>query len=319
MTSAIMKRLFLSLFVLIIALPSQAIVLTPKKPEAPKRQGELYSTLYGDVESLVITYYNLHDKFGELVKGDMRYMSYYKFNEKGDVIEMMLYNSDGTLYSKDIYKYNAQGAIAETSYYNANGAIKRKVIYKYDSLGNNTERAEYNSDGSLNGKEIYKYDNHGNRTEEATFKSDGSLSYKYLSCYDAQGRIIDKTYYRDSKAEMQWHYKYDSAGNWAEWICYYEVGGNYEWKNIMEYDADGNLLSEVVYDINGLRHHDKYSDKYVYDSYGNMIEHTTYLIDAVVDKCLKKYDSHGNVIEEILFKTEAMIPSYITEYKIEYR
>ena len=44
---------------------------TSTKKEAPERQGWFGSPLYGDVESVTITNYNLSDKFGEIVKENM--------------------------------------------------------------------------------------------------------------------------------------------------------------------------------------------------------------------------------------------------------
>ena len=140
----------------------------------PKRQGyeewELGSNLCGDVDSVTITNYKLTDKFGELVKDRIINKNVYKFNLRGDVVERVDYNRDGSLNWKE--------------------------LIKYDSQGNKIEWISYKDDGSLNYKYLYKYDSQGNKIEEASYNDDGSLSSKYLiNKYDSQGNMIEKIRY----------------------------------------------------------------------------------------------------------------------------
>ena len=148
--------------------------IVSKKQEAPRRQGwhDLkLGHLYGDVESVTFTEYDVADKFGEIVKGECREKSVYKFNLKGDVVEMAVYNGDGSLKEKKVYKYDSQGNEVEWAKYNGDGSLDRKNIYKYDSQGNEIEFAVYNCDDSLRSKYLYKYDSQGNRIEEVHYKS----------------------------------------------------------------------------------------------------------------------------------------------------
>ena len=149
----------------------------------PKRQGykefELDRNLYGDVDSVTITNYKLTDKFGELVKDRIINKDVYKFNLRGDVVEMIGYNSDGSLMGKILHKYDSQGNMIESTGYYSDGSLMEKYLYKYDSQGNMIEEARYNSDGSLDYKYLYKYDSQGNNIEKARYNSDGSLgNYK---------------------------------------------------------------------------------------------------------------------------------------------
>ncbi len=220
-----------------------------KRPKAPKRQGWVGGPLYGDVESETSTRYTVSEKFGEIVKDKITFRTFYRFNQKGDVIEWAWYNSDGSLdwkytykydsqgnqieeaeYKSDgslngkytyTYKYDSQGNMIEKTYYNSDGSLYCKHLYKYDSQGNQIEWAWYNSDGSLDWKLLYKYDSQGNMIEEAEYKSDGSLDWKATYKYDSQGNMIEKTYYNyDGSLRGKTIYKYDSQGNWVEWISY---------------------------------------------------------------------------------------------------
>lgn len=119
-----------------------------KKAEAPKREGypEYYPTLYGDIESVIIRKYYVEDKFGEIVKEEMKESRKFTFNQHGDVIEEVGYNSDES--------------------------IDDKTSYKYDPVGNRIEEASYNDDGNLGGKTLYKYDSKGNVVEIMSYQGE---------------------------------------------------------------------------------------------------------------------------------------------------
>ena len=167
-----MKRIFLFLTALFL-FTSYSIA----KPKAPERQGWDNYPLYGDVEEVTISEYELSEKFGEEVKGNLSSKELYKFNERGDVIEAARYNSDGELY--DLYG-NA------------------KAIYKYDSNGNEIEEADYNSDGELFWKKNSKYDSKGNQIEWAHYNSDGELRWKIIPKYDSMGNLIEGKKYESA-------------------------------------------------------------------------------------------------------------------------
>ena len=173
----------------------------PKKQEAPKRQGWgdiLYGPLYGDVESVTFTSYDLADEFEEVVKGKCREKSVYKFNLKGDVEEAASYNGDGSLGRKELYKYDLQGNKIEYVHYNGDGSLTGKDRYKYDSQGNKIEYVFYFGGGLLSGKILYKYkyDSQGNKVEMADYYADGSLSWKAVCKYDEQGNLIERVLYK---------------------------------------------------------------------------------------------------------------------------
>ena len=148
----------------------------PAKPEPPERQGWWeYFPLYGDVESVVVAGYELEEKFGEVVRGDIKDSKKYYFNKAGDVIERVWYNSNGSLRYKHIYKYDASGNVIEGVVYNSDGSLDSKLIYKYDASGNKIEYAVYNSDGSLDSKHIYKYDASGNMIEMTEYSGEALL------------------------------------------------------------------------------------------------------------------------------------------------
>ncbi|MBQ5647693.1 MAG: hypothetical protein IIV16_01055, partial [Alistipes sp.] len=168
------------LFVVSLSLLAVSACTSNKAPERQGWDNEGYGPLYGNVESVTFIEYNLAEKFGEIIKDGIGYKEVYKFNQQGDVIEEVDYNSDGSLRWKHLYKYDSKGNMIEEASYRGDGSLERKDLYKYDSKGNKIEWAYYNCDGSLREKYLYKYDSKGNMIEEASYRGDGSLYYKYL-------------------------------------------------------------------------------------------------------------------------------------------
>ena len=119
-TTQTMKRLFLLSAIAIIAICSSSCGSSqsgePTRPELPARYGWYGDPLYGDVESVTISNYQLEVEFGEVVRGDIKSYSKYNFNEAGDVVERAEYNSDGSLCRKEIYKYDYSGNEIEESW-----------------------------------------------------------------------------------------------------------------------------------------------------------------------------------------------------------
>ena len=128
-----MKRLFLLMAVTLVALCGS---IATTKAQAPERQNwDGGFSLYGNVESVTITGYELQDKFGEVIRGDVQGKCKYCFNNAGDVIEEAYYNSDGSLKRKDIYKYDSSRNIIELTEYKSDALIPMnqtevKIVYR---------------------------------------------------------------------------------------------------------------------------------------------------------------------------------------------
>ena len=147
-----MKRLFFAITLVAVSCLSMSACTTgsSSKPKAPERQGWNNSIpLYGDVESVVITTYELKEKFGEIVREDVWDCEKYYFNKAGDVIEWDKYNSNGSWEWKYIYKYDASGNMIEEAKYNSDGSLREKWICKYDTSGNMIEMTEYRGEALL--------------------------------------------------------------------------------------------------------------------------------------------------------------------------
>ena len=305
--------------------------------EAPERQGwNEQRPLFGDVESVTITYYWLNDKFGEIVRDSIYRLQKYYFNEEGDVIK----SNDFNFMNK--YTYDSARNITEEARYRPDGSLAWKEIYKYDSAGNRTEVVHYKSDGSLCWKGVYKYDSARNRNEEAYYFLDGSLAWKEINKYDSAGNKTEAARYdSDGSLGVKTVYKYDSAGNkteeaqygsggWSVWLqmLIYESNstenrfewnsdGSLSWKSIYKYDSRGNMIEETYYDSDGSL---AWKEINKYDSAGNRTEVARYDSDGSLNgKYTYKYDSRGNMIEETDYSSGALIPKSQSVFEIVYR
>lgn len=166
-----MKRTIL--FFLLVAFAGSLTVYAQKK-EAPKRQGwdsVEFGSLYGNVESVTITEYYLVDKSGRRVVDGADSRCVCKFNSKGDVVECICRDGDGSLHYKTLYKYDSQGNMIEEVRCNdpdSQYGSYPVAFYKYDAQGNMIEAISLWPDYDFP-KIIYRYDSQGNCVEEVKY------------------------------------------------------------------------------------------------------------------------------------------------------
>lgn len=193
--------------------------------------------LSGKVSTLSEYKYSASEKFGEAVKGDLKDVVVYKFNEKGDLTEKQF--TEGNWNKKLIrtYQYNEKGQIVE-----ANDSDNR-IIYKSDSKGNVIEEAVYTRDGDLKNKSTYLYDVNNREIEERTNISGTQTKTQFK--YDINGNKNQEILYiGDSKFGTS-AIKYDSKGNPIEEIVDSQAKIKQQYK--YTFDEKGNFLIKSVY------------------------------------------------------------------------
>ena len=142
---------------------------------------------HGNIESIKVSKYELSSKFGEEILGDNVSVEYYKFNDKGMIVEECEYDENGVLDYKYIYTYDGNGNLMDKSEYD-DGMLDYKCIYTYDGNGNLIEESGYDEDGALYSKYIYTYDDMGCLIEESKNIEEG-VDYSYVYIYDANGML----------------------------------------------------------------------------------------------------------------------------------
>ena len=213
------------------------------------------------------------------------YKYIYKFNQRGDVEEVLTLFSDDTPNDKWLYKYDDNGRKKELAWYRDEGPFWQTCRYKYDEQGNMVESRESTDDAMLN-RIIYSYDEQGRISEMTYCDDDGNVSGRIYCKYDSEGREIERTQCSESgEVYYTYLYKYDTYGNMIEWIGY---------------GTDNN----------------KSYERYNYDSYNNKVE---IIADDWIGHYKYKYDSTGNVVECREYNGKENILRRVVKFKISYR
>ncbi len=274
--------------------------------------------------------YGAVEKFGKIEKNDFIDSVISLYNEKGKLIEE-IYSS-----YKYLYKYDATANIFERTKYNKNAVICEKETYTYDSNGNLNEQTSYTEDKSKEPKKtkedfFKEFLGSGDTVDNAHTKVDEKetvntkieliLNSKYISKYNENNKIIEHNWYNsDGTVRNKWIYKYEKD----EVIeISYNSNGIMTQKSESFYDKSDKITKTYIYSAQAIL--DKNAEpllsaeiKYLYDDYGNIIEESSSLNDALLYKNTYKYeyDSKLNWIKQDVFEDGK--PTITKERKIIY-
>ena len=315
-----------------------ATALTATAQTAPKRHGwDNETPLYGNVDSLTITTYDLIVKGAEAVRHKKKVSNTYHFNNRGDVTAVFINDS-----LSDSYTYNQRGDVTQ-HYYRVDYTYLASDFYLYGTVN-----YEYNAKGEL----IKEYaDAVGN------FLSEYEENYQY----NAKGQLVkeNNSYWgHDSGSFDTISYKYNSIGQLIEkYNISHEMGidSYYIKKTDIKYDAKGNKIKESTtadnYEYDYIKestiktYSRKYKSEYNYDTRGNKIKECKYNSDGTLEKKttyeydeknrvivvahydgnhleereVYEYDDRGNIATITKQKGERLIPYEQRVYEITYR
>lgn len=247
--------------------------------------------LKGNVKSIKQISYKAFDIFGELQKGEVNNVGnscfYLTFNENGNEIEKIYYNSDGTVDDKWITKYDEEGNEIENNNFTSDGSLLFKLIHKFDNKGNRIESNTYNSDGSINSNSTHKYDEKENYIESISHISDGYSAKKETYSYDDKGNVIEKNGYEaDGSIRFKFLFHYDDKGNKIE-DSY--ITSDYTTNSTFKFDNKGNVIEE----LESINKSESIKNKYTYE-----------------------YDEKDNWIKKVVYKN--LTPTVMLERDIVY-
>lgn len=334
-----MKRLFLILAIVSVSVACKTFDPV-KKPDAPIRLNFPEDmSLYGDVETMYITTYDLaKNKESNDVLCEKQV---YRFDERGSVVECSLFNSSGALIERQSYVYDDNANMLEKCDFYPYEHYQRKYIctynsdnkiisqtcysprllskrnYKYDAMGNLVKETfydyfykagevtiyKYNSEGQLV-EELFSYDNYEGRDCYA----DGTFPILYTTYkYDSAGRLIETAGYDSKNCHMLgylYQKRYDSMGNLIEEDrADYIDTGEVCTRSVSFYSSDvNNNLLEVRWSWG--------STTYIYDSANNLIEEVSYdKSGAISSRVVYTYDAFGNNIEMARYSEDNTLTS----------
>ena len=98
--------------------------------------------LKGDIASVIVSHYNLENKFGEEQQGELKIEEQFIFNDAGNVIEEITYNPNGNpgyKYSTVKRVYNEKNDLIKKIEHSEDTTYKKETRYLYDSKGKRIE------------------------------------------------------------------------------------------------------------------------------------------------------------------------------------
>jgi YD repeat-containing protein len=193
----------------------------------------------------------------------------YNYNENGDLIEIINYNGDGDIMSKEVNKYDNMNYLIANINYDENGSIALKHTYKNDGKGNALEIVTVNEKGIVTSKLSQKFNSNGKLLEYIGLNEKSTVTSKGIYKYNTDGNLIEGLVLITNEPNSAEQTIYDTKGNKIE-INWYKSDKTKSGSNIWKYDSMGNILEEKNYN-------DKSKDPYwmkinKYDDYGNLLE-----------------------------------------------
>lgn len=173
--------------------------------------------------------YSYSYKFGDIDHNSEKRIRIEKYDQRGNKVEYIHYNSDGNFFSKSIYKnkYDIDGKIIEINEYDPEGTISSKTIYKYDSNGNMIEGTPYYNDFKLGDKRKYKFDSNGNKVERKVYNPENEMTASSIYKYNQDNILIEEL------EDLIDVYLMSEIGKYT--------------KNLYKYDIHGNLIESIKY------------------------------------------------------------------------
>ncbi|MDP4267800.1 MAG: hypothetical protein Q8880_10265 [Bacteroidota bacterium] len=232
------------------------------------------------------------------------------YDINGNIIEDIFYNTDGSVYNRNVFFYNKDQNETEHVIYNSMGNIINTISTTYDDNGNKIEVNNYGLNKKIEYQEKNRYDKKNHRIESMIYNSDGTVNLT-SSKYDNKGLEIENIEYKsDGSIDTRYVYNYDINRRLIESISYNQ-DGDIQNDIVYKYDKNGNEISNVNYDKTKRI---AMSVETSYDSKGRVIQIITKNEDGSIEKENTKYDSDSNPTEKITFKNNVESSKLIFKY-----
>lgn len=213
---------------------------------------------YNDQHKMIeeIHYFN-EEEIGEHIK--------YRFNEKGEKLEIETLYSDG---AKSIKKINRSGLEISANIVDEEGEKEGEERVRFNDKGQPLEEVHFDEDKNVMQRSVFQYDDDGNAVGRINYGENDEFQLKTLFEYDEK-RHLKKLIQLSEKGDLIASYTYD-------------------------YNSDGKQV---------LQQSNQHSIHTEYDGEGRIAaEETRSRANNMVEKMIEyKYGEHGLVVEERMF------------------
>lgn len=219
-----------------------------------------------------------------------------------------------------VYEYDQNGnQITKYMHKERNGKIWDGYVEKckYDKNGNLIAEYSYKDDGTISwvSSHVYEYDQDNNKLVQYSFDIDDKRYIHYTWSYDNNGKVLDERCFKPDGTVDWWDsktYKRDTNGNIIE-KCDFHENGSIRKLTIRKYDSDKNLETEFEYNDGDILHM-----ICEYDSDGRIMLEKIYNDDGSVSwssSSTFEYDKNGNLITRYNYDDNGNV---CFQYKYEY-
>ncbi len=262
------------------------------------------------VKSVQVKTYNIDNKSGEAVKGDLNNSCLALFDPDGNLTSFTTFDNNGNLLLKSVLNFNNKNRVTKYTSLNSDGDLTISYQYKY--------KGKYLSKikSTLHSKQVFitKYKRDGEKILEYTNFADGEiigktkciesrLGYTSYISYDGNGQELGITEYDDKNLLTKQiietditTFTYNNEGDLIKLsTSSYEGEIKYNEKNLPIYVKGGGIMTTITLDI-------------ILNPY---YEANTYYVEY-------EYDDKGNWIKQTVYESETKKPYSISERIIEY-
>jgi len=247
------------------------------------------------------------------------------YNERGQEVERVNFNQDGTEQDRSVIRYDSsgrnigygdpkkdryhstieydrKGSRVEVRMYEGDGIQTRETSI-YDDKGQRIEQFRVSDGGNYQERITYAYNAAGQLTETAAYYS-GKLNDKHLKTYNAAGALVKEESFnvaapgQNSTVE----YSYDKSGREIE----KNIDTSILWSKVQtQYDSAGRVAQRTT--LMGYKQPDVWQSHapeagrvvFRYNDRGQVLEEATYGLDeSLARKAVFTYDKDGKLTEE---------------------
>ncbi|MCX6290278.1 MAG: hypothetical protein NT126_00765 [Bacteroidetes bacterium] len=172
------------------------------------------------------------------------------YDEKDQLIERKYYDEEGEFQYVENFIYDEKGSLVEHGKVNNEGKSEGRHAFAHNHGDHTILENEFGTDGSLASKTLYTVDDAGRELSAVQTTAEGKLISSVITTYDEKGNPLERQF-KDFYSKTV-KYTYDE-NNHVLTNELFDTNGMLIKKNMYEYDADGNLSAEQVYEMDSTR------------------------------------------------------------------
>lgn len=261
-----------------------------------------------------------------------------EYDENGNVVLELKFNSDQKLEDKFVNVYSKDGFLVEEKHYLSFKDLAEHKTYELDKSGKVVKAFKHYNDGSKDTIN-YTFDANGNLIERVTIDSYDEVEAKDVFEYDGKKLIKRETYEYDELTSKD-TFVYDTNGYVVEEASWtedesnrrsnvYNKKGNIE--KVLFYDKEDKLVAKTIYSyddqdrIIGAAEETPYgnsSTTITYNEKGNAIEQIEKNEQGEINNsAIRKFNDNNDVVENEVFidmHGRSLNQQYVLRYEYEY-